>query len=130
MATPSDPTEPIEAAAIFVVRDLAASLAYFRDALGFAVSFTWGEPPSYAGVCRGAVTVHLQAASVTDRLPGGTALYVFVGSAGAVHRDLVARGARVLHPPATYPYGMTDFDVADLDGNRLIFGSPEPAASG
>ncbi len=58
------------------------------------------------------------------------AVFVFVGSADEVHRELRRRGARILKEPATYPYGMRDFNVADLDGNTLIFGSPEPAASG
>ena len=85
----NDPTEPIECAAIFVVRDIAASLAYFRDALGFAIGFTWGEPTYYAGVCRGAVTIHLQAASQTKCPPGAASLSVFVGSADEIHRELV-----------------------------------------
>ena len=33
-----------------------------------------------------------------------------------------ARGARVIKPPADYAYGMRDFDVTDLDGNRITFG--------
>jgi uncharacterized glyoxalase superfamily protein PhnB len=120
-----DPAEPVECAAIFVVRDIAASLAHFRDALGFEISFTWGEPPTYAGVCRGAVTIHLRAASQTKCPPGAASLSVFVGSADAIHRELVERGARILKPPASYAYGMRDFDVLDLDGNRIVFGSSE-----
>ena len=124
MAT--SPADPVECAAIFVVRDIAASLAYYRDALGFAIGFTWGDPPTYAGVCRGAVTIHLQAASQTRSPPGAAALSLFVGSADEIHRELERRGARILKPPATYPYGMRDFDVLDPDGNRLVFGSSDP----
>ena len=61
------PSDPIEGAAVFVVKDIAASLAYYRDALGFAVAFTWGEPATYAGVCRGGVTIHLAAQSAYAR---------------------------------------------------------------
>jgi len=125
----NDPTRPTECAAVFVVRDIAASLAYFRDALGFDIAFTWGEPTFYAGVCRGKVTIHLQAASQTSRPAGASALSVFVGNADDLHGELVRRGARVLKEPATYPYGMRDFDVSDLDGNTLIFGSPDPPMS-
>ena len=46
---------------ILVVRDVEKSVAYYRDALGFSVDFSFGEPPSYAGVYRGAVLLHLQA---------------------------------------------------------------------
>lgn len=123
-------TQLIECAAVFAVRDLPASLAYFRDSLGFEVAFTYGEPTYYAGVCRSAVTIHLQAANQTARPPGASALYVFVGSADEIHRELVARGARVIKEPATYPYGMRDFDVEDLDGNTLVFGNPVEAANG
>jgi uncharacterized glyoxalase superfamily protein PhnB len=120
------PAEPVDCAAIFVVSDIEASLAYYRDALGFEISFTWGEPKTYyAGLCRGAVTIHLQASSQTTSPPGAAALSLFVGSADEIHRDLVRRGARIIKPPASYPYGMRDFDVLDLDGNRLVFGSSE-----
>jgi uncharacterized glyoxalase superfamily protein PhnB len=77
-------------------------------------------------VCRGAVTIHLQAASQTKCPPGAASLSVFVGCADEIHRDLAARGARILKPPASYPYGMRDFDVLDPDGNRLVFGSSDP----
>ena len=36
------------------------------------------------------------------------------------------RGARVLKAPADQPYGLRDFDVADLDGNMLFFGMETP----
>ncbi len=123
-------TRPAACAPVFVVHDIAASVAYYRDILGFDVSFTYGEPTFYAGVYRGSVTIHLQAANQTQRPAGNSSLYLFVGSADEIHRELVERGARVLENPATYPYGMREFDVADLDGNRLIFGCPEPAPSG
>ena len=117
--------DPVDCAAVFVVRDLEASLAYYRDALGFDLAFRWGEPTSYVGVRRGRVTIHLQIASQTTRPLGGSQLSIFVGDADALHRELVQRGARILEPPASYPYGMRDFDVADLDGNLIVFGSPE-----
>jgi catechol 2,3-dioxygenase-like lactoylglutathione lyase family enzyme len=119
-----NPTQPLECAPVFVVGDIAASLDYFRRALGFETAFTWGEPTTYAGVCRGAVTIHLQAASQTARPAGASSLAVFVGSADEIYAELRERGARILKEPATYPYGMRDFDVADLDGNTLIFVNP------
>jgi uncharacterized glyoxalase superfamily protein PhnB len=43
-----------------------------------------------------------------------------------LHAELQKRGARVLKPPANQPYGLRDFDVADLDGNMLFFGMELP----
>jgi hypothetical protein len=40
----------------------------------------------------------------------------------ALRREFVGSGARVIKAPQDYPYGMRDFDLHDLDGNRLTFG--------
>jgi uncharacterized glyoxalase superfamily protein PhnB len=110
------------AATLLVVRDVLQSVAYFRDALGFHVEFTYGEPTFYAGVERDGVVIHLQAASATKRQPGHGAVNVFVTDVDALYLELKARGARTLNEPKDYPYGMRDFDVHDLDGNQLCFG--------
>ena len=109
---------------VLVVSDLEATLAYYEDALGFEVGFRYGDPLYFAGVCRGNVTIHLQAASSTERPAGATLLNVFVGSADAIYEDLRRRGARIRSEPATYPYGMREVAVEDLDGNVLVFGNP------
>ena len=109
---------------ILVVRDIEKSVAYYRDALGFSVDFSYGEPPSYAGVYRGSVLVHLQAESQADRPPGGSAVYLYVEDADRTHAELRERGARIEKEPQDYPYGLRDFDVRDLDGNRLVIASP------
>ena len=109
-------------ATIFVVRDIARSLEHYRDALGFRVEFTYGDPTFYAGVERDNVLIHLQAAADTKRQPGQSAVYVFVSDVDALHEELRSRGANVQKAPQDYPYGMRDFDVADLDGNHLSFG--------
>ena len=41
----------------------------------------------------------------------------------AVHAEMAARGAQILKPPQNYDYGMRDFDLVDLDGNYLTFGT-------
>jgi catechol 2,3-dioxygenase-like lactoylglutathione lyase family enzyme len=115
---------------IFVVRDLEASVAYYRDALGFTVDFTYGEPPTYAGVYRGSVLFHLQAESVADRAPGGSAVYVYVEDADRTYAEFRKLGARVGKEPQDYPYGLRDFDVRDLDGNRLVVASETKTETG
>lgn len=110
------------AATIFAVRDIAASIAHYRDALGFAVTFEYGAPTFYACLCRDEVQLHLNAVSNAKRIPGNGAIAVFVDNVDALHTELVARGAKVLKPPQDYAYGMRDFDVVDPDGNPLTFG--------
>jgi catechol 2,3-dioxygenase-like lactoylglutathione lyase family enzyme len=112
----------VAAATVFVVRDVARSVEHYRDVLGFSVAFTYREPVVYAGVERGSLLIHLQAASETARQPGQGSVYAFVDDVDALHGELAARGARIVKPPQTYDYGMRDFDIRDLDGNQLGFG--------
>jgi len=118
------------AAAVFVVRDIAAARDHYRDALGFDATFEWGTPLHYVCLCRDEVQLHLVSAAGTDRLPGQGALCVFVRDVDAVHAELAARGAGVVKPPQTYDYGMRDFDVLDPDGNRITFGMAAAPAAG
>jgi catechol 2,3-dioxygenase-like lactoylglutathione lyase family enzyme len=115
---------------VFTVRDIPASLAYYRDKLGFDVAFEYGTPAFYAGVCSGKVTLHLISESRTPRKPGHAAVAIDVDDVDALHADLVKRGAKVLKAPANYDYGLRDFDVADLDGNMLFFGMEIPTDRG
>ena len=116
------PSELHGGAPVFVVRDVVMSVAYYRDALGFDTEFLYGEPTFYAGVERGNVLIHLQAAHESKRAPGQMAINVFVSDVDALYEELKGRGAKLLNAPKDYAYGMRDFDAIDLDGNQLCFG--------
>jgi catechol 2,3-dioxygenase-like lactoylglutathione lyase family enzyme len=109
-------------ATVLAVNDIAASVAYYRDALGFAVTFEYGQPTFYACLCRDEAALHLIAASETKRQPGEGALCIFLDDVDALHAELVARKAKVVKPPKDYDYGMREFEVVDLDGNQIFFG--------
>jgi catechol 2,3-dioxygenase-like lactoylglutathione lyase family enzyme len=107
---------------VFTVTDVKVSTGYYRDKLGFDLAFEYGTPTFYVGLCSGDVQLHLIEAGRTPRQPGHGAVSIFVDDVDALHADLQKRGARVLKAPANQPYGLRDFDVADLDGNMLFFG--------
>jgi catechol 2,3-dioxygenase-like lactoylglutathione lyase family enzyme len=117
----------VGAATVFVVADIAKSTEHYRDVLGFEVAFEYGAPTSYVGLCRDEVALHLLAARRTSRLPGNGGICIFVRDVDAVHAELAAREASIPKPPQDYDYGMRDFDVIDLDGNQLTFGTGSDA---
>ena len=111
------------AAAVFPVADLRASLRFFIDKLGFHEEFSYEDV--YAGIERDHCLVHLsRQGNLNTSEPGTATLYVFCDDARAIYDDIVARGAKPDGPPTDYPYGMCDFVVRDIDGNRITFGSP------
>ncbi len=80
---------------VFTVGDVMASLASYRDRLGFDVAFEYGTPTFHVGLCGGEVTLHLVAAAKTPRRPGHGAVSIFVDDVDALHAGLVERGAKV-----------------------------------
>jgi uncharacterized glyoxalase superfamily protein PhnB len=57
--------------------------------------------------------------------PGGDSvsnIYVFVSDIDDVYEELKGRGAKIAAEPETWPYGMREFAVEDLNGYRLCFG--------
>ncbi|MBU8875691.1 VOC family protein [Reyranella sp. MMS21-HV4-11] len=108
---------------VFTVADVAASLAYYRDRVGFDVAFEYGAPTFYAGLCSGEVSLHLIAAAQAPRPPGHGAVVIFVDDVDALHADLLRRGAIILNPPEDRDYGLRDFGIADADGNMIFFGT-------
>jgi catechol 2,3-dioxygenase-like lactoylglutathione lyase family enzyme len=111
---------------VMTVTDLAQSVVYYRDTLGFDVAFQYGEPAFYAGLFSGKVQLHLIAVDRTTRQAGNGAVAIIVDDVDALHAGLQKRGARIVKAPANQPYGLRDFDVADLDGNMLFFGMETP----
>jgi catechol 2,3-dioxygenase-like lactoylglutathione lyase family enzyme len=112
---------------VFTVKDVVASIAYYREKLGFDLAFQYGEPIFYVGPSSGSVQLHLIAAARAPRPPGHGAVSILVDDVDGLHADLQKRGARILKAPADQAYGLRDFDVADPDGNMIFFGMEKRA---
>lgn len=102
---------------ILPVRDLETSVAYYVNVLGFEVD--WQDPGAIASVGRGPCHLFLVEG---DQGHPGTWVWIGVSDAGALHEDYVARGAKIRHPPANFPWAY-EMQVEDPDGNVLRFGS-------
>ena len=60
----------VGAATVFIVSSITKSIEHYRDALGFTVTFQYGNPTFYACLCRDEVALHLLAAHETKRPAG------------------------------------------------------------
>ena len=99
------------------VDDVPGAVAYYGDVLGFKVNYAQHD----LGVMdRDAITVLLIAR--TGRHTGIGSCYVYVRDADALHAELVAKGANVQGEPISHPWGLRDFEVWDMAGNRIRFG--------
>lgn len=103
---------------IFNVRNLKASVEYYRDVLGFKVDWTYGDPPDFGSVTRGNGTLFL--CEGCQGTPGAWAWF-FARDVDALHRELKAKQAKIRMEPKDMPWGVREMQVADLDGNVMRF---------
>ena len=135
MPMPADPTSAPnvkQAVPYFHVTDIEASLRFYVDGLGFALTNQW-VPEGRVRWCQlqlGEAAVMLQEywrnghrAGAPDGLLGqGVSICFVCTDTLAIYRDLTARGIS-----ATRPFvgnGMWVTSVSDPDGYRLDFDSP------
>jgi catechol 2,3-dioxygenase-like lactoylglutathione lyase family enzyme len=109
-------------ASVFTVAEVAPSLRFYVEKLGFSIHFQMGEPPSYAIVERGAVSLHLMPKSQDPRGLGTSSIYAFVAGVDPLHEELKAKGCPIETAPENFSYGMREMSVRDPDGNRVTFG--------
>jgi len=113
---------------VLAVADLEAATAYYTGALGFEVTWRWGQPPVRAGVARDAVELQLVRAGTPGAPPGPAVVYCHVRGVAAYHAACAARGADISAPLVAHHFGLRDFRVRDPDGNVVGFGEPGPRA--
>ncbi len=108
------------------VGDIEASLAWYRDVVGFHVEETWEREGTLRGVSLVAGTAHVFLAQDDwargrDRLKGeGWRLHLtLAGDVDEVARGIEARGGTLDSPPADVPWGARAFDLVDPDGFKL-----------
>ncbi len=107
-------------ATTFHVADLATSLAFYTNMLGFTELFRFGD---YAGIAHGEVQLHLSGPSATNKKQiGQGSIYVFCDDVDTYYAEITAKGAQCQAPPKDYEYGMRDFVIEDPDTNHLTFG--------
>lgn len=104
-----------------VVGDITAAVDFYVTRLGFSPRFTWGDPPAYAGVDFGSVTLHLQKGA--PGVTAGSAVSFIIDNADELYEFHKANGVEVTEPLEDRSYGIRDYAVKDPYGNYLSFGS-------
>ena len=115
------------------VADIKASCEFFAAKLGFAVAFTYGEPPFYAQVKRDGARINLRCVerpvidvSVRDReeLLSASLTVATAEEIKQLFLEFQAAGVTFLQTLKREPWGAKDFIVKDPDGNLLLFAGP------
>jgi len=119
----------------FIVRHVPAALAFYRDRLGFAITFQGPAPDDifFGIVRRGGAQILLKAVGVepqpnpTRDIQQGIArwdAYVDVPDPDALAAEFAARDVEFVEPLVDTDDGLRGFAIKDADGYVLFFGHP------
>ena len=121
-------------APFFIVRDVPAAIAFYRDRLGFAVAYAGpdDDDPYFAMVRRDgvhlmlkAITPEVQAMPNPSRHPWARwDAYVHTPDPDALADELTARGVAFREPLGVNSDRLRGFEIMDADGYVLYFGRP------
>lgn len=99
------------------VADVERAQQHYHDALGFEIG--WLYPGNEIGsVTRDDVAVFFRRRAQPFE---PSVHWVFAADIDATYDELRALGARVTEPLERKPWGLRQFTVEDLDGNRFYF---------
>ena len=110
---------------VIPVRDMAATVAFYEDKLGFRKAFDDaaqpGGPINYAGVCRGGICLHLQT-TAPDENATAPQIRIRVTNIEPLYEEYQAQG---LIGPGGHlepkPWGSKDFGLYDPNRTALVF---------
>jgi hypothetical protein len=108
---------------VLAVHDLAGSVGYFVDVLGFSVE--WVDGDNWQALRRGGVRLMLGRcpdALAPAKLGDHSYFGFFVtGDVDALHIEFKARAAIILSAPGDKPWGWREMAVATPEGHRMMF---------
>jgi catechol 2,3-dioxygenase-like lactoylglutathione lyase family enzyme len=122
----------VDSRCVLAVRDLTSSTRFYTDVLGFRRDFGDGSD-GWSFLSRDNFKVML--GECPDEKPASElgnhsyVAYLTVKGLDQLHQEVVARGAQVVSPPESEPWGMREFSIRTPDGHRIRFGEPIHAAS-
>jgi uncharacterized glyoxalase superfamily protein PhnB len=120
----------LRVAPVLLVRDIQASVAFWRERVGFETDEIHGDPPNFAMPTRDGVTFMLVQVPEGKDVPPPhwrvvdkvNQAYVWVDDADALYEELQGRGAPIDFTIYDTPWGTREFGIQDPDGHDIAFG--------
>ena len=115
-------------APVFFTVNIPATLAYYKDRLGFECLGTWQDPPVYAIVARDQQAIHFRCAQPPTPNPDKYRdelldAYLSVEDVDALYAEYAGQGIEFPRGLANTPWHSREFMVKDCDGRLLAFGA-------
>ena len=124
----------------FIVKNVGAAFAFYRDLLGFDITYRHPEDDPFFGIVRrGRAMIMFKDVGVDPRpnaqrdVGKGLArwdAYLYVPDPDALAAEFSSRDIAFAQPLRNNDDGLRGFEIRDVDGYVLFFGRPQSGESG
>ncbi len=119
-------------AAFLLADDMVATIAFYRDVLGFTLNGSFGDPPEWCHLSRDSAELmflwyppHDHGPNDDHEHPSPTMtgmIYLYADDIDALYESVKQRW-EIADELGPRPHGMREFDVFDPNGYRVRFGA-------
>jgi uncharacterized glyoxalase superfamily protein PhnB/N-acetylglutamate synthase-like GNAT family acetyltransferase len=110
---------------IFAVRDILATIAYYRDVFGFQQQWLWEDPPTFGCIELGKAQIFLSRDPDLAGRVEGVSHFLEADDVNTLHEIHRTNGAQIVEPLENKPWGIREYTVRDPNGYHLRFSGPE-----
>lgn len=107
---------------VLPVLNVAETVKYWQEVLGFPNQWTWGDPPSHGGVSWHGTFIQFSQNSATVSVPAQS-VWIRVRHIDALYKMHQEKQANIISPLAKQPYGFLEYKILDNNGHHLTFAS-------
>ena len=115
----------------FIVKNVGAAFAFYRDSLGFDITYQHPDNDPFFGIVRRGRAMIMFKDVGLDPLPNYQRepaarwdAYVYVPDPDALSAEFASRKVEFSKPLKDTPDGLRGFELKDADGYVLFFGRP------
>ncbi|MFI5130455.1 MAG: VOC family protein, partial [Chitinophagales bacterium] len=113
---------PLQAEPVLAVKDVTETVMYWHNMLGFTDKWTWGEPPTYAGVFWNGASIQFSQNPKLASMSKGNSILVRVKNLESLYQFHKEKNIEIVEALENKPWGGASYTVREINGYYIIFG--------
>ena len=110
---------------VLAVHDVAETIKYWQDVLGFTSQWTWGDPPTLGSVSWHTAYIQFFKDAEKAKQTAGSYVWIRMNHVDRLYEHHKKLGAEIVDPLRLHEYGLSQYVVKDLNGHFIVFAGSE-----
>jgi GNAT superfamily N-acetyltransferase/uncharacterized glyoxalase superfamily protein PhnB len=109
---------------VLAVQNIAETITYWHEVLGFPGKWKWGSPPNHGGVNWQKVFIQFTLEPELAAKAKGNSIWIRMQHIESLYQFHEQKKAEIIYPLAKQPWGMVQYTVRDNNGYFVHFAEP------